>query len=94
MPRARELAADNRALGVGLVVFAGMIVIAAFLFFLLFLEGLNPMIDAASSHSETTKGQDQIDLAKQIAAGMGIYAMALAVMFLLARSVVESRGPG
>jgi len=70
-----------------------MIVIGGVLFALLFLNGLIPMLNSADSAAQTEQGADQIALAKSIAQGMGVYALILAAIFLLARSVVESRGP-
>lgn len=91
---ARSFGDDTRGLAIGIVVFAAMLAIGGFLFTLLFLEGLVPMMDSASSQAQTQQGADQIALAKSIATSMGIYIMLLAGVFLLARSVVESRGPG
>lgn len=90
----RRFTRDDRGLGIGLVVFASMIALVAFLFALLYLEGLIPMFNSAESAAQTQQGTDQILEFKSIATAMGIYGVAVAVLFLIARSVVESRGPG
>lgn len=90
----RDFRHDTRGLGIGIVAFAAIVAIGGLLFALLYLEGLVPMIERASSQAQTQQGADQIALAKSIAVSMGTYIMLLAGVFLLARSVVESRGPG
>lgn len=85
---------DTRGLGIGIVAFGAIVAIGGMLFALLFLEGLVPMMDSASSQAQTQQGADQIALAKSIATSMSVYIMFLAGLFLIARSVVESRGPG
>jgi nitrate reductase gamma subunit len=87
-------ASDRRGLAIGLVVFGAMIAIGGMLFFLLFQEGLTPLFDSASTAAETQEGQEQITLASAIAGGMAVYVLIVACLFLVARSVVESRGPG
>ena len=88
-----NLPASNRGLAIGVVVFAAMIAIGGMLFFLLFQEGLTPLFDSATSAAETQDGKDQIVLAEAIAGGMAVYALIVSCLFLVARSVVESRGP-
>jgi len=88
-----DVPASDRGLAIGLVVFAAMIAIGGMLFFLLFQEGLTPLFDSATSAAETQAGQEQITLASTIAGGMAVYALIVSCLFIIARSVVESRGP-
>jgi hypothetical protein len=88
-----DVPASDRGLAIGLVVFAAMVAIGGMLFVLLFQEGLLPLFDSATSAAETQDGKDQIVLAEAIAGGIGVYVLVVASLFIIARSVVESRGP-
>jgi len=83
---------DERGLAVAIVGFFAMIIIAALLY-TLFGEAMTELFAMTSGQAQTTHGTDQINLAETIWNNMLFYALAVAVIFLIARAVVESRGP-
>ena len=84
---------DNRGLAVGIAVFIAAIIGAALLYIL-----LDPAAEAlftiARSQTSETVALNQIDRAAQIWGLLLFFPAFLAVMFIIARSVFESRRVG
>lgn len=89
----RPFAADDRGLGLAIVGFIAALVIAALLFTLLD-PAADQLFDMASSQTSATEAQDAIDRREQIWNGLLFFFIVLAGLFLIARSIVESRRPG
>lgn len=84
---------DDRALALGIVSFFAILVVSALLF-VIFDAAVTEVIATTTSQSQTTAGQEQIDLVDQIWGGVLVFATALALVFIIARSTFESRGDG
>lgn len=84
---------DDRALALGIVSFFAILVVSALLF-ILFNAAITEVISTATSQSQTATGQNQIDLVEQIWGGILVFVTGLALVFIIARSVFESRGDG
>lgn len=89
----RPFAADDRGLGLAIVGFIAALVIAALLFTLLD-PAADQLFDMASSQTSATEAQDAIDRREQIWNNILFYALFLAALYIIARSVFESRRPG
>lgn len=92
-PWSRDFRGDTRGLGIGIVAFAAMIVIAGLLF-ILFNDALSELFPMARSQTSSQQATDQINLAESIWGAILFYMLVLAMLFILARSVIESRRPG
>jgi len=83
---------DERGIGLGIVAFFAMIVIAALLFILLD-PAIGQLATSSSSAAESPTAQEQIDLATTIWNKILLFPLFVALLFVVARAVVESRGP-
>jgi len=81
---------DDRALASALIGFITIIVISALIFIML-QDPMNGVFASGSSQATSQQAQDAISLREQIWDGILWYVLLLAGVFLLARSVVESR---
>lgn len=84
---------DRRGLAVGIIAFFAMIIIGA-LIFTLFNEALLEVFSMTKSQAQTQHGTDQIAQAETIWNWVLAWVLGVAVLFIIARAVVESRGPG
>jgi hypothetical protein len=84
---------DNRGLAVGMVIFVGVLVAAALLYILLD-PALVTMFDMARGQTSSTVATDQIDRAAQIWGLLLFFPAFLGLLFIIARSVFESRRVG
>lgn len=83
---------DDRALASGVILFAAILVVAGLLFIALNTPTTD-VINTASNYTDDTAAQDHIDLMETIWGGVLVFAAGLAALFLIARAVLESRGP-
>lgn len=84
---------DNRGLAVGLVIFIAALVAAALLYIMLD-PALELFFDVARSQTSESVALDQIDRAAQIWGLLLFFPAFLGVMFIIARSVFESKRVG
>lgn len=84
---------DDRGLAVGFVVFFAAIVGAALLYIMLD-PALALFFDMARSQTTSTVATEQIDLASRIWGLLLFFAVFVSLMFILARSVFESKEVG
>lgn len=84
----RSLRDDDRGLALGIVSLFAILVISALLF-ILFDPAITQLF--SSMPTETTKGQEQVDLAEQIWGLILFFAAFLALLRIVSLAVFESR---
>lgn len=84
---------DERGLAVGLVVFIAAIVGAALLYIMLD-PALTTIFDMTRSQTTSSVATDQIDLASTVWGLLLFFAMFVSLLFIIARSVFESKEVG
>lgn len=89
----RRLKSDTRGLGMGIIGFFAILIVAALLF-TLFNPAASEVFSMVSSQTNNAEAQAAIDRREQIWSLMLYFCVFLAGLFLLARAVFESRGPG
>lgn len=91
--KTRSIFSDDRALGVGLFIFMAMLMITAFLYILLdpAFDMLHTMV---SGHTTDAEAQTVVDRRHTIFNLFPYFALFLSGIFIIARSVFESRRPG
>lgn len=88
-----DFRSDERGLAMGIVSFFAMLTIAALLF-TLFNPAMTEVFSMTSSQAQTSAGQEQIDLAEQIWNAVLFFMLFLSLLFIVARSVFESKRSG
>lgn len=83
---------DERGLATGLLGFAAMLVVAALVYTLLDPAAVS-LFDMASGQTSNARAQDAIALRRQIWDAVLYFVLFLASVFIIARAVLESRGP-
>lgn len=81
---------DDRALASGLIGFIAILVIGALLYIML-QEPMQGVFAAGSAQASSQQAQDAISLREQIWNSILYFVMFLAGVFILTRSVLESR---
>lgn len=84
---------DERGLAVGFVVFFAAIVGAALLYIMLD-PAMTTIIDMTRSQTTSSAATEQIDLASNIWGLLLFFAMFVSLLFIIARSVFESKEVG
>lgn len=89
----RDFYSDNRALGVGIMLFMAALILAALLFIM-----MNPVIDQVESttldQTDNQEAKDVINERTKIWGGVLFYVVLATMIFIVARANFESRGPG
>lgn len=83
---------DERGLAMGIVGFFAIIMIGALLY-ILFNPALAEVFTMTADQAQTSKSTDQINLAEQIWGGVLFYILFLATLYLIAKSVLETKAP-
>lgn len=84
---------DNRAQAHGIVVFFAMLVTGALLY-TLFQPAADGILDAMLASTDSQQATDVINERQQIFGYMLFYVLFVSGLFLIARSVLQSRSPG
>lgn len=84
----------DRALASGILIFFGILIVAAGVFIVL-NSALVDVDTAASDYTSDTDAQNHINLLiEDIWNGILVFVLFVAALFLIARAVLESRRPG
>lgn len=84
---------DNRGLAMGIIGFVAIIVTIAILY-TMFDSAAELMFSTSQTQTNAQEATDAISERKTIWNAMPIYFAFLALVFVISRSVFESRGPG
>lgn len=84
---------DRRGLATGIIGFFAILVVAALLFIMLD-PALDTIFDMTLAQADSQRATDTIKMRQRIWAGVLYFVLLCAGLYIIARSVFESRRPG